>query len=120
MQVDRKGLLNATTDKGDIWLGNALGLSDQGMQHGIRIKQLMICRMQKQFSWPTFPTMVLMLSQSHEKMIDSQMDDMIKEKLPQKEQVDSLKKNVTPPNWVAAEIRVQGVLLHRSITQDIY
>nr|GEU32526.1 integrase, catalytic region, zinc finger, CCHC-type, peptidase aspartic, catalytic [Tanacetum cinerariifolium] len=26
---------------------------------------------------------------------------------------------VTPPNWVAAEYWVQGVLLHRSITQDI-
>ncbi|GJZ12346.1 hypothetical protein Tco_0547576, partial [Tanacetum coccineum] len=34
MQVDRKGLLNATTVKvKDIWLGNALNLSDQGMQH---------------------------------------------------------------------------------------
>ncbi|GKA77951.1 phospholipase-like protein [Tanacetum coccineum] len=40
MQVDRQGLLNATTVKvKDIWLGNALSLSDQGMQHGIRIKQ---------------------------------------------------------------------------------
>nr|GEU34647.1 integrase, catalytic region, zinc finger, CCHC-type, peptidase aspartic, catalytic [Tanacetum cinerariifolium] len=27
---------------------------------------------------------------------------------------------VTPPNWVAAEYWVRGVLLHRSITQDIY
>nr|GEV15366.1 integrase, catalytic region, zinc finger, CCHC-type, peptidase aspartic, catalytic [Tanacetum cinerariifolium] len=35
MQVDRQGLLNATTVKvKDIWLGNALSLSDQGMQHG--------------------------------------------------------------------------------------
>ncbi|GJU06011.1 hypothetical protein Tco_1122441 [Tanacetum coccineum] len=34
MQVDRQGLLNATTVKvKDIWLGNALSLSDQGMQH---------------------------------------------------------------------------------------
>nr|GEV12007.1 hypothetical protein [Tanacetum cinerariifolium] len=34
MQVDRQGLLNATTVKvKDIWLGNALNLSDQGMQH---------------------------------------------------------------------------------------
>ncbi|GKD46947.1 hypothetical protein Tco_1271592, partial [Tanacetum coccineum] len=40
MQVDRQGLLNATTVKvKDIWLGNALSLSDQGMQHSIRIKQ---------------------------------------------------------------------------------
>nr|GEW44125.1 hypothetical protein [Tanacetum cinerariifolium] len=35
MQVDRQGLLNATTIKvKDILLGNALSLSDQGMQHG--------------------------------------------------------------------------------------
>ncbi|GJX25223.1 hypothetical protein Tco_0231519 [Tanacetum coccineum] len=34
MQVDRQGLLNATTVKvKDIWLGNALSLSNQGMQH---------------------------------------------------------------------------------------
>ncbi|GJU41974.1 hypothetical protein Tco_1194931 [Tanacetum coccineum] len=34
MQVDRQGLLNATNVKvKDIWLGNALSLSDQGMQH---------------------------------------------------------------------------------------
>ncbi|GJV01297.1 hypothetical protein Tco_1334866 [Tanacetum coccineum] len=40
IQVDRQGLLNATTVKvKDIWLGNALSLSDQGMQHDIRIKQ---------------------------------------------------------------------------------
>nr|GEU28845.1 reverse transcriptase domain-containing protein [Tanacetum cinerariifolium] len=32
----RQGLLNATTIKvKDIWLGNALSLSDQGMQHGV-------------------------------------------------------------------------------------
>ncbi|GKE35340.1 hypothetical protein Tco_1454662 [Tanacetum coccineum] len=36
MQVDRQGLLNATTVKvKDIWLGNALSLSDQGMQHDL-------------------------------------------------------------------------------------
>ncbi|GKF64428.1 hypothetical protein Tco_0187876 [Tanacetum coccineum] len=36
MQADRKGLLNATTVKvKDIWLGNALSLSDQGMQHDL-------------------------------------------------------------------------------------
>ncbi|GJV92332.1 hypothetical protein Tco_1540145, partial [Tanacetum coccineum] len=34
LQVDRQELLNATTAKvRDIWLGNALSLSDQGMQH---------------------------------------------------------------------------------------
>ncbi|GJU65061.1 hypothetical protein Tco_1565051 [Tanacetum coccineum] len=34
MQVDRQGLLNAITVKvKDIWLGNALSLSDQGIQH---------------------------------------------------------------------------------------
>nr|GEY49717.1 hypothetical protein [Tanacetum cinerariifolium] len=27
---------------------------------------------------------------------------------------------VTPPNWVATEYWVRGVLLHRSVTQDIY
>ncbi|GKB77923.1 hypothetical protein Tco_0944818 [Tanacetum coccineum] len=33
-QVDKKGLLNATIVKvKDIWLGNALSLSDRGMQH---------------------------------------------------------------------------------------
>ncbi|GJT58651.1 hypothetical protein Tco_1002184 [Tanacetum coccineum] len=33
-QADRQGLLNATTVKvKDIWVGNALSLSDQGMQH---------------------------------------------------------------------------------------
>ncbi|GKC39787.1 hypothetical protein Tco_1052171 [Tanacetum coccineum] len=38
MQADRKGLLNATTVKvKDIWLGNALSLSDQGMQHDPRV-----------------------------------------------------------------------------------
>ncbi|GJS86464.1 hypothetical protein Tco_0769100 [Tanacetum coccineum] len=42
MQVDRKGLLNATTvNVKDIWLGNALSLSDQGMQHGIRKKAML-------------------------------------------------------------------------------
>ncbi|GJV16776.1 hypothetical protein Tco_1362099 [Tanacetum coccineum] len=38
MQEDRQGLLNATTVKvKDIWLGNALSLSDQGMQHDPRV-----------------------------------------------------------------------------------
>ncbi|GKF06445.1 hypothetical protein Tco_0037113 [Tanacetum coccineum] len=42
MQVDMQGLLNATTVKlKDIWLGNVLSLSDQGMQHGIRKKAML-------------------------------------------------------------------------------
>ncbi|GJT59688.1 hypothetical protein Tco_1003221 [Tanacetum coccineum] len=40
LQVDMQELLNATTAKvKDIWIGNALSLSDQGMQRGIRRKQ---------------------------------------------------------------------------------
>nr|GEV46612.1 hypothetical protein [Tanacetum cinerariifolium] len=40
IQVDRQGLLNVTTVKvKDIWLGNSLSLSDQGMQHSIRRKK---------------------------------------------------------------------------------
>nr|GEX46572.1 hypothetical protein [Tanacetum cinerariifolium] len=36
LQVDKQGLLNATTVKvKDIWLGNALSLRDKGMLHGI-------------------------------------------------------------------------------------
>nr|GFA27432.1 hypothetical protein [Tanacetum cinerariifolium] len=43
MQVDRQGLLNATTvNVKDIWLGTALSLSEQGMQHSIRIKQFLM------------------------------------------------------------------------------
>ncbi|GJS92736.1 hypothetical protein Tco_0799704 [Tanacetum coccineum] len=39
-RVTVQELLNATTAKvNDIWLGNALSLSDQGMQHGRRRKQ---------------------------------------------------------------------------------
>nr|GEU69150.1 hypothetical protein [Tanacetum cinerariifolium] len=45
--------------------------------------------------WPTFPTTVLMLSQSREKMIDSQMDYMIKEKLVLQEKVDSLEQKLS-------------------------
>ncbi|GJV75020.1 retrovirus-related pol polyprotein from transposon TNT 1-94 [Tanacetum coccineum] len=38
MLVDRQGLLNATTVKvKDIWLGNALSLSDQVMQHDLGV-----------------------------------------------------------------------------------
>ncbi|GKC69251.1 hypothetical protein Tco_1115134 [Tanacetum coccineum] len=40
LQVDRQELLNATTAKvKDIWLGNALSLSDQGILHCIKRKQ---------------------------------------------------------------------------------
>ncbi|GJZ12369.1 hypothetical protein Tco_0547599 [Tanacetum coccineum] len=115
----------------------------QSVQTIIMILTMMISRMLKRFSWPTFPTMVLTLSQrylilkpiimiwkikankeqnsesvtaelekykeqvktleqrlnidlsSREKMIDSQMDDMIKEKLALKEQVDSLEQNLS-------------------------
>nr|GEX89603.1 hypothetical protein [Tanacetum cinerariifolium] len=42
MQADKQGLLNATIVKvKDIWLGNALSLSEQGMQHGIRKKAML-------------------------------------------------------------------------------
>ncbi|GJV71021.1 hypothetical protein Tco_1491016 [Tanacetum coccineum] len=42
MQADRQGLLNATTVKvKDIWLGSALSLSNRGMQHGIRKKEML-------------------------------------------------------------------------------
>ncbi|GJT62724.1 hypothetical protein Tco_1006257 [Tanacetum coccineum] len=38
MQMDMQGLLNATTVKvKDIWLGNALSLSNQGMQHDLGV-----------------------------------------------------------------------------------
>ncbi|GJR71221.1 retrovirus-related pol polyprotein from transposon TNT 1-94 [Tanacetum coccineum] len=38
MQVDRQGLLNViTVNLKDIWLGNALSLNDQGMQHDLGI-----------------------------------------------------------------------------------
>ncbi|GKF04601.1 hypothetical protein Tco_0035269 [Tanacetum coccineum] len=43
MQVDKQGLLNATTVKvKDIWLGNALSLSEQGMQHDGQAVQTII------------------------------------------------------------------------------
>nr|GEV98480.1 reverse transcriptase domain-containing protein [Tanacetum cinerariifolium] len=61
----------------------------------LMILTVMISRINKRFLWPTFPTMVLTLSQSREKMIDSQMDDMIKEKLALKEKVDSLEQKLS-------------------------
>ncbi|GKC70608.1 hypothetical protein Tco_1116491, partial [Tanacetum coccineum] len=43
MQVDMQRLLNATTVKvKDIWLGNALSLNDQGMQHDGQVIQTII------------------------------------------------------------------------------
>ncbi|GJT34052.1 hypothetical protein Tco_0924471 [Tanacetum coccineum] len=68
----------------DIWLGNALSLSNQGMQlykdkaiqsfQTILLSETddldtndsdeMISQKQKRHSWPTFPNIVLMLSQS--------------------------------------------------------
>ncbi|GKD75888.1 hypothetical protein Tco_1334170, partial [Tanacetum coccineum] len=182
MQVDRQGLLNATTvHVKDIWLGNALNLSDQGMQHdpgvlngqaiptiilnnaafqtedldtydsdcddisnakavllanisnyGSNIiskeqQDSMILYVIEQMSeqminhvnnWEkankeqnnesvttelkryqervkTFEQCLNIDLNSHEKMIDSQMDDMIKEKLALKEQVDSLEQNLS-------------------------
>ncbi|GJW25929.1 hypothetical protein Tco_0039740 [Tanacetum coccineum] len=62
----------------------------------LMILTVMISPMHKRFLWPTFPIMVLTLSQSsREKIIDSQMDDMIIEKLALKEQVDSLEQNLS-------------------------
>ncbi|GKC42452.1 hypothetical protein Tco_1060174 [Tanacetum coccineum] len=117
MKVDRQGLLNATTIKvKEIWLGNALSVSDQGMQHdpGVPDSQAAqtIIPNNADFQTEDLDTYdsdrddisnakaVLManisnydsdvISGSREKMIDSQMDDMIKEKLALKEQVDSL------------------------------
>ncbi|GKE91725.1 hypothetical protein Tco_1572820 [Tanacetum coccineum] len=40
LQVDKQELLDVTTTNvKDIWLGNALSLSDQGMLHGITTSQ---------------------------------------------------------------------------------
>ncbi|GJW30638.1 hypothetical protein Tco_0047513 [Tanacetum coccineum] len=152
MQVDRQGLLNVITVKvKDIWLGNALSLSDQGMQHDGQAVQIIIPK-NAAFQTKDLDTYdsdcddisnakaVLMANisnygsnviseekankeqnnksvtvelerykervktfkqrlnidlSSREKMIDSQMDDMIKEKLALKEQVDSLEQNLS-------------------------
>nr|GEW09491.1 integrase, catalytic region, zinc finger, CCHC-type, peptidase aspartic, catalytic [Tanacetum cinerariifolium] len=57
------------------------------------------------FPWPTFLTMVLTSFQSREKLIDSQMDDMIREKRALKEQVNSLEQNLSK------QIKEKGCLL---------
>ncbi|GKA41417.1 hypothetical protein Tco_0734010 [Tanacetum coccineum] len=157
MQVDRQGLLNATTVKvKDIWLGNALNLSDQGMQHDPWVpddqavqttipnnvafqienldtydsdcddvsnaKAVLMANISNYGSdvmseekankeqnnesvtaelerykerFKTFEQCLNIDLSSREKMIDSQMDDMIKEKLALKEQVDSLEQNLS-------------------------
>ncbi|GJV56961.1 retrovirus-related pol polyprotein from transposon TNT 1-94 [Tanacetum coccineum] len=157
MQVDKQRLLNATTVKvKDIWLGNALSLSEQGMQHdpGVPDGQAVQTIILNNAAFQTedldtydydcddisnakavlmanisnygseviseekankeqnnesitaelerYKEPVKTLEQrlnidlrSHEKMIDSQMDDMIKEKLALKEQVDSLEQNIS-------------------------
>ncbi|GJT25319.1 hypothetical protein Tco_0895256 [Tanacetum coccineum] len=85
----------------DIWTRQCTQQSDQGMHmtEGSSILIDSACdgslRLHKRFLWPTFSTMVLTLSQSsREKMIDSQIDDMIREKLALKEQIDSLEQNL--------------------------
>ncbi|GJZ41934.1 hypothetical protein Tco_0588820 [Tanacetum coccineum] len=84
MQVDKQRLLNAIAVKvKEIWVGNALSLSNQGMQHVVLHGQ----------NISNYGPDVI--SSSREKMIDSQMDDMIREKLALKEQVDSLEQNLS-------------------------
>nr|GEX88736.1 hypothetical protein [Tanacetum cinerariifolium] len=152
IQDDMQGLLNAITVKvKDIWLGNALSLSDQGMQHDpgvpngqavqiiipnnaafktkdldaydsdsddiLNAKAVLMANMSNYRSdviseekankehnnesltaklerykerVKTFEQRLNIDLSSHEKMIDSQMDDMIKENIALKEQVDSL------------------------------
>nr|GEU89101.1 integrase, catalytic region, zinc finger, CCHC-type, peptidase aspartic, catalytic [Tanacetum cinerariifolium] len=137
IQVDRKQLLNATTSKvKNIWLGNALSLSDQGMQHDedldtydshsddlsnaqavlmdniynyasgviseatVQDTNLQEKANKEQNNESTtvelerykervknFEQRLNIDLSSHEKMIDSQMDDMIKQKLALKEKV---------------------------------
>ncbi|GKA51205.1 hypothetical protein Tco_0744401 [Tanacetum coccineum] len=100
MQADRQGLLNVTIIKEKALLAEAQEagqiLDEEQLTFLADPGTVMISRMQKRFSWPTFPTMVLTLSKScREKMIYSQIDDMIKEKLALKEQVDSLEQNLS-------------------------
>ncbi|GJS00528.1 hypothetical protein Tco_0317036 [Tanacetum coccineum] len=157
MQVDKQGLLNATTVKvKDIWLSNALSLSDQEMMHdpGIPDGQAVQTIIPNNASFQkehldtydsncddlsnaqvvlmanisnygfdviskekankeqnnesvtaelerykervkTFKQRLNIDLSSREKMIDSQMDDMIKENLALKEQVDSLEQNLS-------------------------
>ncbi|GJR23155.1 hypothetical protein Tco_0971682 [Tanacetum coccineum] len=164
-QVDKLELLNATTAKvKDIWLGNALRQSNQGMQHDPEFQQInfrhshpltscfqtedldidfeqspvmdftdneissdsniipysqylqetqqatiqdtnlqaqqdsMILSVIEQIYKERVKTFEQRLNidlSSREKMIDSQMDDMIREKLALKEQIDSLEQNLS-------------------------
>ncbi|GJW11109.1 hypothetical protein Tco_1576936 [Tanacetum coccineum] len=113
----RQGLLNVTTVKWKhIWLGNALSLSDQGMQHDLGVLDgqavQTIIPNNAAFQMKELDTydsecddisnakVVLMANISNYgsdviSEIDSQMDDMIKEKLALKEQVDSLEQNLS-------------------------
>ncbi|GJT47998.1 hypothetical protein Tco_0974155 [Tanacetum coccineum] len=125
LQVDRQELLDATTAKvKDIWLGNALSLSDQGMQHEVPNSETYLNDMDNQSVHAlknfeqspvmdfrdneistdlerykervkTFEQRLNIDLSSREKMIDSQMDDMIREKLALKEQIDSLEQNLS-------------------------
>ncbi|GJX33658.1 copia protein [Tanacetum coccineum] len=67
LQVDMQELLNATTAKvKDIWIGNALSLSDQGMQRGSRYFIFRTCddlSTTQAVLMPTFPSIVSDLSQ---------------------------------------------------------
>ncbi|GJX31360.1 retrovirus-related pol polyprotein from transposon TNT 1-94 [Tanacetum coccineum] len=157
IQADRQGLLNATAVKvKDIWLGNALSLSDQGMQNEVSHSETNLNDIENQSVLAkhdfeqspvvdftdnkihsdsniipysqylqetqqanenankeqnnesvtaelerykervkTFEQRLNIDLSSREKMIDSQMDDMIKEKIALKEQVDSLEQNLS-------------------------
>ncbi|GJR71260.1 retrovirus-related pol polyprotein from transposon TNT 1-94 [Tanacetum coccineum] len=148
IQADRQGLLNATTvNVKDIWLNNALSLSDRGMKHEVPPFDTYLNDMENQSvhamqdfeqtpavdftdneihkqminhvnNWEkankehnnesvtaelerykervkTFEQRLNIDLSSREKMIDSQMDDMIREKLALKEQVDSLEQNLS-------------------------
>ncbi|GKC38770.1 hypothetical protein Tco_1051154 [Tanacetum coccineum] len=149
-KVDQQELLNATTAKvKDIWLGNALSQSDQGMLHDqaqtiiphnaalqtedldtydsycddlSTAKAVLMANIsnygsdiileankeQKNESITAelerYKERIKIVEQrlnidlsSREKMIDSQMDDMIREKLALKEQIDSLEQNISTP-----------------------
>ncbi|GJX46466.1 hypothetical protein Tco_0271656 [Tanacetum coccineum] len=159
MQVDKQGLLNATTvNVKDIWLGNALSLSDQGMQQEVPHSETYLNDMENQSVHAmqdfeqtpavdftdneihsdsniipysqylqetqqanekankeqnnesvtaelerykervkTFEQRLNIDLSSREKMIDSQMDDMIKEKLALKEQVFNIHFHLRKP-----------------------
>ncbi|GJV13573.1 hypothetical protein Tco_1355114 [Tanacetum coccineum] len=111
MQVDRQGLLNATTIKvKDISLGNALSLSEQGMQHDLGVPDGQVVQTiipnTAAFQTEDLDTYdsdyddlsnaqaVLMANIfNYGYDVISEMDDMIREKLALKEQVDSLAKS---------------------------